>query len=396
MNYLLVFERILSRIYLYRFIIGTSPIFHNYERIGGPTPNVKRGRNYYVQRYSGEHKNEYTLINEQEICHYKNGLLKNAWKLENGEAIGDYESLDNGCAKYFENYRRITKNMQIHIKNSRSGCIKEIIDMDTRIVIYRGDLDTDCRRLGRGFEFDSKSGELKLEGIWVRDQLIRIIRIFNGKQMTEFNDTRDNLDVVSRIPSYCGEYYYDEDTNSCYRDGTGYILNDNGIAVSRGVWTKGVEERTTILTNGWYIIKEDCLRIDPDTESIEISVSKYENESYLDLNKYKKAVTIDIKDNNFSNTDHFNLNGMKALTSLRIGNYCFHIEDRTNRMNRTFDIVDCSKLQSIIIGTHSFLYYSGGFGLSRLPSLELIQIGNKEEDSYSFSYSNFILKGELL
>ena len=75
------------------------------------------------------------------------------------------------------------------------------------------------------------------------------------RTMTEFNDTRDNLDVVSRIPSYCGEYYYDEDTNSCYRDGTGYILNDNGIAVSRGVWTKGVEERTTILTNGWYIKK---------------------------------------------------------------------------------------------------------------------------------------------
>ena len=84
MNYLLVFERILSRIYLYRFIIGTSPIFHNYERIGGPTPNIIRGRNYYVQHYSGEHKNEYTLINEQEICHYKNGLLKNAWKLEKG------------------------------------------------------------------------------------------------------------------------------------------------------------------------------------------------------------------------------------------------------------------------------------------------------------------------
>ena len=85
---------------------------------------------------------------------------------------------------------------------------------------------------------------------------------------------------------------------------------------------------------------------------------------------------------------------MKALTSLRIGNDCFHIEDRTNRMNRTFDIVDCSKLQSIIIGTHSFLYYSGGFELNQLPSLELIQIGNKEEDSYSFSYSNLILKGK--
>ena len=158
--------------------------------------------------------------------------------------------------------------------------------------------------------------------------------------MTEFNDTRDNLDVVSRIPSYCGEYYYDEDTNSCYRDGTGYILNDNGIAVSRGVWTKEVKERTTILTNGWYIIKEDCLKIDPNTESIEISFSKYENLSYLDQNKNKKAVTIEIEENNFSNTDHINLNGVKALTSLRIGNYCFHIEDRTNRIISMGQIVN--------------------------------------------------------
>ena len=41
--------------------------------------------------------------------------------------------------------------------------------------------------------------------------------------MTEFYFSLDNLDLVSRIPNYCGEYYYDEDTNSCYRDGKGYI-----------------------------------------------------------------------------------------------------------------------------------------------------------------------------
>ena len=61
------------------------------------------------------------------------------------------------------------------------------------------------------------------------------------------------------------------------------------------MWTKGVEERTTILTNGWQIIKEDCLTVDLEIENIVISVSKYENESYLDLNKYKKSVTIEIE-----------------------------------------------------------------------------------------------------
>ena len=70
---------------------------------------------------------------------------------------------------------------------------------------------------------------------------------------------------------------------------------------------------------------------------------------------------------------------MKALTSLRIGIDCFHIEDRANRMNRTFDIVDCRELQSILTGTHSFIYYSGGFGLEwwvYLSKLKTIILGN--------------------
>ena len=116
-----------------------------------------------MQSNSGKHNNEYILLNEQEICHYNNGLLMDKGKLENSETMGDYELLDNGFAKYFENYRSRTRNMLVHIKNSKSNCIKEIIDRNTRIVIYRGDLDTDYRRRGRGFEYDSKSGEMKLE-----------------------------------------------------------------------------------------------------------------------------------------------------------------------------------------------------------------------------------------
>ena len=242
--------------------------------------------------------------------------------------------------------------------------------------------------------FDSSTGELLLEGTWAEDQLIKISRIFNGKEMTEFNTTQDNLDPVLRFPEYCGGYLYDEETNTCYRVGIGYTLDTNGIAMIKGVWEKGVEVNTTILTTGWYNTKESCLMADPNIESIVIAANKYEKESYLDLSKYKKVATIEIKDHNFSNTDHFDLSGMKELTSLKIGNNCFYIDDRINRMNRTFTIVDCSELRSIIIGARSFLYYSGGFELNQLPSLELIQIGNKEEDSYSFSYSNLILKGK--
>ena len=97
---------------------------------------------------------------------------------------------------------------------------------------------------------------------------------------------------------------------------------------------------------------------------------------------------------NFCNTDHFSLSENNCLEELEIRDHSFYRIDPANRMNRTFSLVDCANLRSIIIGSFSFQFFSGEFELSRLPSLELLKIGVINDSSANFNHCNFILKGK--
>ena len=359
-------------------------------------PTKRNGEDLLIQYYQGEHKDEYTLISEQEVRHYQNGVLKGLWEVRNGEIIGTFKIFDNGCVQYCQDWNTLKEGCWIRTVNKKLGCMKEIVDSKTQKVIYRGGIGDNGKRKGRGIEFDSKSGNIQMEGIWLDDELKRIIRLFDGDKMTEFKNTGDNTDVSSRIPIYVGEYSYNETHNTCFRNGRGFQIGDDGIAESEGKWENGIEVEKTLLTKGWYKVEEDNLKYPIDSESIVIPAYKHKFDSYVDLSKYKEMKTISIEEHNFWNTDHFHLRSIDSLETVEIGNYSFYKDDRTNRMNRTFSIVDCSHLRSIQIGSFSFQYYSGAFALSRLPSLELIQIGLKEQDSYCFWYSNFIVKGKAL
>ena len=287
------------------------------------------------------------------------------------------------------------KNVLIRTINSPTCYVKELVDSGTQKTIFRGTVDDEGRRTGQGVEFDVENDKMILEGIWIEDELKKVLRIFENEEMTEFDNSRDNLDVMCRVPVYNGGYYYDKNSNRVYRDGVGYIINNDGEAISKGVWEKGVEKEITSLTKGWHETEKNVFEQDENLEEIVIPGEEYKEAKRLELNKYKNVVTIEIGRKNFIYTDRFNLNGLEKLESVRIGRECFYIDNRTNRMNRIFSVMDCSNLRTLIIDTFSFFYYSGGFELRGLPSLEVIEIGKKDEDSYSFCYSNFILKGML-
>ena len=339
---------------------------------------------------------EYTLIGEQEIRHFKNGLLRAVWKLENGNLSGEYELYNNGCVLYHQASCKANSNIIIRKINKSSGQIRELVDCNTQRVIYRGAIDSEGKRTGQGIEFDVESGEKRLEGIWFHDELLRIIHVFYGKQMIELRKNRKNTDLIFQVPIYVGEYYYNETTNTCYRHGIGYLLSSDGSAYKKGEWENGIEKSTTTLINGWYKVEEDCLKYSLNIEDIVVPDYKFEYEHYLNFNKYKSVKTINIKGNNFSNADHFILNDLETLETVEIDHDCFYRDDRRDRMNRTFSILNCNHLRSLKIGAFSFFYFSGGFELTGLPSLELIQIGEKDEDSFSFSRCNFVIRGMLL
>ena len=83
------------------------------------------------------------------------------------------------------------------------------------------------------------------------------------------------------------------------------------------------------------------------------------------------------------------------MKSLKIGNNSFTKKKNWdgNNTNRSFSILNCVELESIEIGEYSFSDYGGGFELNNLPKLSSIKIGEIGEDSNSFYFSSFVIKG---
>ena len=75
--------------------------------------------------------------------------------------------------------------------------------------------------------------------------------------MIEFRSTVNNLKLSERIPIYVGEYQYNEFYNTCFRSGYGFIVNEDGVAISAGKWENGVETEVTTMKNGWYNVEEN-------------------------------------------------------------------------------------------------------------------------------------------
>ena len=376
-------------------IIDSGRFFEGYERDGEPKQVVRNGTTCLIQYFKGEHSNEFVAQSGKEVRHYKHGLLKGLWNVSDDKVTGEFEILDDGCALFRQEWNSLTKDFWIRTVNEKEHCMKEIVDAHTQAVIYRGGLNENGQRMGRGIEFEYGLDKLKMEGIWKNDKLIRIIRLFKGKIMTEFRDTTDNLNVFDRSPIYYGEYWYDEVHNSYRRHGHGFQINTEGIANTEGQWEHGIELRQWQLTNGWYKIEENPLKEVPDVTDIVVDSYVFESASYLNLNCYKEVETITIGDHNFINVDHFNVTDLNALQKLEIGDYSFYKNDRSARFDRTFCVTDCAKLQTIIIGLFSFNYFSSRFELARLPSLEHLEIGKIGEDSSCFSYCNVEITGLL-
>ena len=122
----------------------------------------------------------------------------------------------------------------------------------------------------------------------------------------------------------------------------------------------------------------------------------------FNLNEYRYLKSIEIGSDCFMNVDIFNIDGLNHLKSLKIGNDSFTQHRDRNNQSRSFSILNCTELESIEIGHHSFSDYGGGFELKNLPKLSTIKIGSIKTDysdssdvkrSTSFSCLSFVIRG---
>ena len=395
-------------------------------------------KEYEIQKYQGEHKNEY-LISEMKDgkvegrCElFENGILRLSWMMKDGQRIGRISEYEKGKALFKEGWESVLgEGDHRMIENNEEGLKMVIYDRNDKM-IYRGEFDEELNRHGKGIEYD-ENGKLKYEGYWNKGELMRIVREFKEDEMIEY-DKCNNSDVLNRIPFYIGGYNI---VNGEFkRNGMGYLIDrKNGTAIRESEWSNGKEVNGIELFDGWYVngmnesircvlnneqptvVVDDVLISDKQIEihdlielnelhilvtDLVICSNSCNELTSLNLNEYRYLKSIGIGHDCFENVDLFKIDGLNELKSLIIGVDSFtHMKSGNWNNNksineaRSFSILNCAELESIEIGECSFSDCGGGFELKNLPKLSTILIGEIGSDSYNFCRCSFEIKGNI-
>ena len=100
----------------------------------------------------------------------------------------------------------------------------------------------------------------------------------------------------------------------------------------------------------------------------------------------------------FKETEELRLIGLNELERVVIGKWCFlkfpyDVNKDGMNPNRHFYLKNCEKLRELRMGCYSFVDYSV-CEIENMPSLEVIEMGELNEDSGNFYYASLELKSD--
>ena len=176
---------------------------------------------------------------------------------------------------------------------------------------------------------------------------------------------------IGRV-KYQGSYYDNK------RFGKGVLYDRNGVVEHDGLWK----------SNQPYSPHFDGKTVDSLTALLDVPNSSFNESRFFCLYSFIHSLKrIVIGNECFGRVRSFELNGLRELESIEIGNCSCRISD-DERGDGVCRMVNCPKLVSIQIGKESFCDYQS-FELTNLPSLLSIGIGSK---CFIFA-SSFLLIG---
>ena len=117
----------------------------------------------------------------------------------------------------------------------------------------------------------------------------------------------------------------------------------------------------------------------------------------LDLSQFLQLKSFTVGDHCFSYVNEVKVIGLNELESVEIGMNSFtqHKNDYGNDPNRHFYVKNCPKLKSLKMGRYSFSDYTV-IEIENVDALEVIEIGNVNQDSYNFYGASLELKSILI
>ena len=389
------------------------------ERIEKRTVN---GEEVEIVTYRGEHCDEYLVreVKSGRCSLFYKGILKLSWKEVNGVRVGGFTLYEKGKALRSEDWKGLGGKERRYIENCKNGLE---LTIERNGVVYRGGFDyvESMKREGRGMEFDEEDGRVLRCGVWKNDELFQIEKeCEDEKVMIEYatEEGKENVSLLNRHPVYEGGYVFDEEI---LRNGYGCEISVNtGIAMREGTWERGVLKESVGLFDGWYVKLEDHdpfdwgltakgdLKVEIHNWNEWENVSKKltdlvippkccneEKWNVFDVSGLKCLKSIEIGDECFENVKEVKLIGMKELESVVIGKNSFTKKKNSygNDPDRHFYLKNCERLRELKMGRYSFSDYSV-CEIENVPCLEVIEMGELNEGSYSFCYASLELKSD--
>ena len=176
------------------------------------------------------------------------------------------------------------------------------------------------------------------------------------------------------------------------RWGRGIQYDRNGKTVFDGEWVNDEHlSMRVVLNEGNQLLHnhiEELIVSDNSCNGPEWSV--------LDLSFMSSLRLLEVGDECFENVDEVKLIGLSQLESVVIGGYSFTKENDWYIIydpNRHFYLKNCERLRELIILYYSFSDYSV-CEIENVPSLEVIEMGELNEESYNFYYASLELKSD--
>ena len=154
----------------------------------------------------------------------------------------------------------------------------------------------------------------------------------------------------------------------------------------------GTSKHATICT------KSDFMSL--DNSVTRLSVSSNCNDAsltVLDLSRFLYLRQLVVGDESLMYVNEVKLIGLSTLKSVEIGMNSFtqHKNSAGNDPNRHFYLKNCPKLKSLQMGHHSFSDYTV-CAIENVDALEVIEIGDLNEESPNFHYASLELKSILI
>ena len=119
----------------------------------------------------------------------------------------------------------------------------------------------------------------------------------------------------------------------------------------------------------------------------------------LDLSGFSRIKRLEIGNDCFTYVEEVKLIGLSELESVKIGENSFTQYKNTYHItadpNRHFYLKNCPKLKSLKMGRYSFSDYTV-IEIENVDALEVIEIGELNQESDNFYYASLELKSILI